>query len=870
MFWFNCIYVYDYYFVDPNGQQLPLAIIQYTFLYGKPLPVKMEPHGNAKSCSHLYIRTQRSTLSELKDNVDKMTPKAAVHVLYDKAGGVTNTNSLSELPRDRRQAINLKSHNHCTSGIASSKQKDLVYDLLEQHFGSLNNFVRNVSFNDSVSCVLFTDQQLYDLERFCANTSSANTSVLGVDPTFNLGDFYVTVTTYENLLLINRKTGKHPVFIGPMLIHQRRTYENYFYFASELLKHRRSLSCINAVGTDGEEQLSKAFGTVFSGATKLLCAVHKRDNITSKLREFKVTEEVSKEILNSVFGYQVENTHHAGLIDSADSTDFQIKMEQLKIKWEALCPGFYEWFVTNEAEIFCLSLIRSARSSAGLGFPPRLYTTNNNESINRVLKEKISFRKQEWPSFNLKMQELILEQQEEYTKAVCGFGEYQLHSDYKSLEIPHVEWTQMTPDQRKIKVDKLLKHTLKNHESDSALYSECQSSTQPTARLSVKWNMASIPFLQPQRVEELWRKAENLLSTPGYVVPTAGNSSARQVASMTGAVSGNNSTPPHFVFSKKVKSGGTEVHCDCPVYSSTPKVCQHSLAAAEDMGNLKEYLIFLSHTKAAGLNISSLISKELPKSAGQKQSTSRRKGIAKGKKKTVLVESNDIFQTNDNISASPVQYSSGSENVPPSYLNSYSPLPMYSPMYSQQQFYSHPLSPSQFRQPSSLLPFGQPSSLLSSQFGRPTGLSCGNYFDQPTFQSSFINNSYCQSPSIHSPYKASNSDQVYFVIKFLEGNRIRSCYGCGNSIRKDTSTIPPPPHDLIIGFRERRYYKDPHTHQMRLTSTEENTYYHLMLNCVLQKHSAFQSCMLKVADSAMPHLQSIHRIHIKEQFNIEV
>ena len=67
------------------------------------------------------------------------------------------------------------------------------------------------------------------------------------------------------------------------------------------------------------------------------------------------------------------------------------------------------------------------------------------------------------------MQELILEQQEEYTKAVCGFGEYQLHSDYKYLEIPHVEWTQMTPDQRKVKIDKLLKHALKNHESDSVL-----------------------------------------------------------------------------------------------------------------------------------------------------------------------------------------------------------------------------------------------------------------------------------------------------------------------------------------------------------------------------------------------------------------
>ena len=33
-----------------------------------------------------------------------------------------------------------------------------------------------------------------------------------------------------------------------------------------------------------------------------------------------------------------------------------------------------------------------------------------------------------------------------------------------------------------------------------------------------------------------------------------------------------------------------EVHCDCPVYSSTPKVCQHALAAAEDMGILSDYL----------------------------------------------------------------------------------------------------------------------------------------------------------------------------------------------------------------------------------------------------------------------------------------
>ena len=135
-------------------------------------------------------------------------------------------------------------------------------------------------FNDKVTCV----QQLIDIQRFCAANDQLANSVFGIDPTFNLGNFYVTVTTYENLLVTSKKTGVHPVFVGPMLVHQRRTYETYFHFASELLKYRKTLSSLNAIGTDGEEQLSNAFGTVFPGAVRLLCSVHKRDNIWMKLR----------------------------------------------------------------------------------------------------------------------------------------------------------------------------------------------------------------------------------------------------------------------------------------------------------------------------------------------------------------------------------------------------------------------------------------------------------------------------------------------------------------------------------------------------------------------------------------------------------
>jgi len=101
-----------------------------------------------------------------------------------------------------------------------------------------------------------------------------------------------------------------------MLVHQKRTYET---FASELLKHQKLLASLRAVATDGEEQLSNAFAE----AARLLCSFHERDNIKMKLRDLCVPErDNSKEIMNSIFNYQIEDTLHLGLIDSSDANDF--------------------------------------------------------------------------------------------------------------------------------------------------------------------------------------------------------------------------------------------------------------------------------------------------------------------------------------------------------------------------------------------------------------------------------------------------------------------------------------------------------------------------------------------------------------------
>ena len=71
-----------------------------------------------------------------------------------------------------------------------------------------NSFVRIVTSAPEQMCVLYTNYQLDDIERFC--TDPEVFSLLCVDPTFNLGDFSLTVTNYSNLLLMNQKNWKAP------------------------------------------------------------------------------------------------------------------------------------------------------------------------------------------------------------------------------------------------------------------------------------------------------------------------------------------------------------------------------------------------------------------------------------------------------------------------------------------------------------------------------------------------------------------------------------------------------------------------------------------------------------------------------------
>ena len=64
------------------------------------------------------------------------------------------------------------------------------------------------------------------------------------------------------------------------------------------------LNCLVAFGTDGEKAIGDAFHTQFPGAKHLLCFIHVRNRISSKLRDLGISGDYAKAFITDVFGQQ--------------------------------------------------------------------------------------------------------------------------------------------------------------------------------------------------------------------------------------------------------------------------------------------------------------------------------------------------------------------------------------------------------------------------------------------------------------------------------------------------------------------------------------------------------------------------------------
>ena len=193
------------------------------------------------------------------------------------------------------------------------------------------------------------------MEQFCCDPF--NFGILGIDPTFNLGEFSVTPIVYQHLLLESSRTGHSPLMLGPLLVRYRKEYCNYNYFLSTLCTLNRKVQAVKAVGTDGEKNLVDAVLDNFHQTAHIRCFRHLQQNVELHLREQKFPTSTIKEYVHDIFGWSgTSGTYHGGLIDCCDSITFDTLLRSLKEKWDKMeieafnnhkshSPLFYGWFV---------------------------------------------------------------------------------------------------------------------------------------------------------------------------------------------------------------------------------------------------------------------------------------------------------------------------------------------------------------------------------------------------------------------------------------------------------------------------------------------------------------------------------------------
>ena len=108
--------------------------------------------------------------------------------------------SAGSIPRNRQQVKDLRRRRDGYEIVPSSRGKDPLCSVMvmckeSQGKHIANAFVRIVSCAPEPMTVLVCDWTLNDLERFC---TTSQCTMLCIDPTFSLGDFDVTVTTYRH------------------------------------------------------------------------------------------------------------------------------------------------------------------------------------------------------------------------------------------------------------------------------------------------------------------------------------------------------------------------------------------------------------------------------------------------------------------------------------------------------------------------------------------------------------------------------------------------------------------------------------------------------------------------------------------------
>lgn len=495
--------------------------------------------------------------------------------------------------------------------------------------------------NSSDPCiVLASNQQLQDVERFCTNP--AKFSILGVDATFNFGKFYVTFTTYRHLLL-QTKENNHPVRIGPTLLHHRKEAGSYYELAPIMVNLHAPTQNVLVYGTDGEKALSEGFGRPLPFALHLMCDIHMKDNIDSKLSELGIRAPVDEEYRVDIFGQNLGSIRRPGLIDASNPAEFDAKMESLSEEWKrrhTQGERFLKYFTKYKAEAIKNTMTAEVRSMAGLGFPPGVYDQNGNECMNSVLqreKDNTGRKRLSLPQCAKLLRTTVNRQRTEEQLALIGIGDLKLDPLYADLAVDETTFYRKSTQQKQALLKKFNQQKVRAEDVSPNPVNDVASPA--LAPLSISPEQSGIIRVPFSVLNAMFHKAGQLISRSQQAIVAAPGANANPQRYVENE---SERGSPYTVTTTSSKNGGIYYECsaNCIPFAAYD-LCAHALAVAELDSKLGEFIKCYKTVKQGPVNVTALAQMDLPSNRGTKRTKAtqvRKGGKNTNKKPRTVVE----------------------------------------------------------------------------------------------------------------------------------------------------------------------------------------------------------------------------------------
>jgi len=431
--------------VESSDGEVDVGLLEY-FFDGDQHPVTPKLNSRGKPFVPICASTKHAIAMQIKNNPE-MDAKSIY--LNSLPADVTMV-SYCELPRNPAQVKMKRSYEKKkTQGLALN---DLL-DYQKIHPG----VIQNLTLLPSLRFVYCPTWLLEDVIAECSSPTSR--SVFSIDTTHNVGNIYVTTSTFRRRGVTREETNETATFPGPALFHMNKTPRDFFYFASTLLEVDDRLGGCMFIGGDLHRYQSH-FLRHFTNATFIPCFKNAQDKVRRELANLELGNE-EPTYMNQIFGPSYGATKC--LVDSECETTFETQFSILSMSWD---PAFTTFFEHNIKPYMKSGMLAPIREFLRIGY----FENCSEDSTRSKLLNMITERDQSETSGEEEKKEnqgkggfesvsvievvemystLILKHSMDLSLSLMNKGSYSLHGDYQSLLLTPEQWNALSPEERR-------------------------------------------------------------------------------------------------------------------------------------------------------------------------------------------------------------------------------------------------------------------------------------------------------------------------------------------------------------------------------------------------------------------------------------